>query len=158
MTDAPTWPGVAEYLYHAASSELVTSDGTWIVPSELTPRCSSFEFRPIAGMLTDTGSERRSDSPADAPTPPAAAAAGDRCGAWTWAPIATPTVATPPRMSRAPAIPARLARRLGDVVGGGAYPLCGQETTTPNPAIRRHLASPKEPSPPCSPACSTRVA
>ena len=38
MTDAPIWPGVAEYLYQAASSALVYSDGTWIVPSELTPR------------------------------------------------------------------------------------------------------------------------
>src|ERR1017187_3437010 len=156
MTDAPTWPGVAEYLYHAASSELVTSDGTWIVPSELTPRCSSFEFTPIAGMLTDTGSERRSDSRADDPIAPAAAR--DGCGAWTWAPIATPTVATPPRMSRAPAIPARRARRLRDVGAALTHPLCCQETTTPTPSIRRHLASPNVTSPPCSPACPTRVA
>jgi hypothetical protein len=118
MTDAPAWPGVAEYLYQAASSELVTSEGTWIVPSELTPRCSSLELTPMAGMSRDTGRERGSKSRADDPIAPAADS--DGCGAWTWALIATPTMTTPPRRSRAPAIPASRARRLGDVVGGGA--------------------------------------
>ena len=48
--------------------ELVSSDGTWIVPSELSPRCSSFESTPMAGISTDTGSERGSDGPrADEP-------------------------------------------------------------------------------------------
>src|SRR6266496_4131642 len=59
MTDTPIWPGVAEYLYHAASSARVLSDGTWIVPFGLTPRRSSFECTPIAGISTDTGSARR---------------------------------------------------------------------------------------------------
>src|ERR1700677_121432 len=134
MTDAPIWPGVAEYLYHAASAALVTSDGTWIEPSEVTPR---------AGISTDTGRERGSDSRADDPMPPAADFAG--CGACTWALIATPTVASPAMMSRTPATPATRARRLLGAVGGGAYPLSGQATTTRNPAMRRH------------PACSNAV-
>src|SRR5207244_6598177 len=131
-----------EYLYHAASPELVSSDGTWIVPSELSPRCSSFESTPMAGISTDTGSERGSDGPrADDPIAPAADE--DGCGACTWALTATPTAAVPAMMSSAPATPATRARRLrgAGVVGGGAYPLCGQETTTRNPAIRRHPAS-----------------
>jgi hypothetical protein len=44
-------------------------------------------------------------------------------------------------MSKTPAIPAIRARRPAGVVGGGAYPVCGQATTTRNPAIRRHAAS-----------------
>src|ERR1700677_4016197 len=143
MTDAPIWPGVAEYLYHAASAALVTSDGTWIEPSELTPRWSSLEVTPMAGISTETGSERGSDSRADEPMPPAADT--DGCGACTWALIATPTAATPAMMSRTPATPATRARRLLGAVGGGAYPLSGQATTTRNPAMRRH------------PACSNAV-
>ena len=73
MTDDPIWPGVAEYLYHAASPELVWSEGTWTVPSELSPRCSSLEFTPMAGICTDTGSERGSEGPrAGRPMTPAA--------------------------------------------------------------------------------------
>src|SRR5271165_6385901 len=79
MTDDPIWPGVAEYLYHAAISELVSSDGTWIVPSELSPRCSSFESTPMAGISTDTGSERGSDGPRAEHMAPAADCGG--CGA-----------------------------------------------------------------------------
>src|ERR1700730_11466075 len=120
MTDDPIWPGVAEYLYHAASPELVSSDGTWIVPSELTPRCSSFEFTPMAGISTDTGSERRSEGPrawpADDPIAPAAARGG--CGACSRALGAT--AAPPSRMNRTPPTPGTRARRLLDVRGGGA--------------------------------------
>src|SRR6185295_6229766 len=111
MTDTPIWPGVAEYLYHAASSARVLSDGTRIVPFGLTPRCSSFECTPMAGISTDTGSERR-------------------WGACTWAAIATPMVAAPATMRRTPAIPATRARRLTSLLGGGAYAACGQDMTT----------------------------
>src|ERR1022692_3048157 len=161
MTDAPTWPGVAEYLYHAASSELVTSDGTWIMPSELTPRCSSFEFTPMAGILTDTGTERCNDGPwalpADSPIAPAAAR--DGCGACSWALTATPAAAPPPMMRRTPTTPATRARRLPDVLSGGAEAPCRQYMTTRNPAIRRHPTSPIPSSlPPSSPGGSTRVA
>ncbi len=46
-------------------------------------------------------------------------------------------------MSSTPATPATRARRLlgAGGGGGGAYPLCGQETTTRNPAMRRHPVS-----------------
>ena len=119
MTDDPIWPGVAEYLYHAASPELVSSDGTWIVPSELSPRCSSLESTPMAGISTATGIDRGSDGPrADDPVAPAADAEG--CGACTWAATATPRAEIPAAMSRTPAIPATRARRLRTVVGGGA--------------------------------------
>ena len=63
------------------------------------------------------------------------------CGACTWEATATPTAAVPAMMSSTPAIPATRARRPAVVAGGGAYPACGQETTTRNPAIRRHGAS-----------------
>ena len=118
MTDDPIWPGVAEYLYHAASPEFVSSDGTWIVPSELSPRCSSFESTPMAGISTDTGSERGSDGPRAEPMTPATDFEG--CGACTWAPTATPRTAVPAAMSRAPAIPATRARGLRTAVGGAA--------------------------------------
>src|SRR5689334_25439787 len=65
MTDDPIWPGVAEYLYHAAWPAFVLMEGTWTVPSALSPRRSSAEFTPMAGMCTDTGSERASDGPRD---------------------------------------------------------------------------------------------
>src|SRR5215472_522087 len=142
MTDTPIWPGVAEYLYQAASSARVLSDGTRIVPFGLTPRCSSFECTPIAGISTDTGSERRSGAwawPPNGPRKPAAVREG--CGACTWAAIATPIVAAPATMRRTPATPATRARRLG-LAGGGAYPACGQDMTTRNPAIRRQSRSP----------------
>src|ERR1700753_1039349 len=60
MTDVPVWPGVTEYLYQAASPALVVSDGTWSVPSALSPRCSSFDLTPMAGMPTATGGDLRS--------------------------------------------------------------------------------------------------
>src|SRR5690348_17110867 len=140
MTDDPIWPGVAEYLYHAATPALVRRDGTWTVPSALSPRCSSFESTPMAGMCTDTGSERARDGPRDEP-PMTPASARDGCGACTWEARATPTAAAPAMMSNAPVIPATRARRPWGVMGGGAYPACGQETTTRNPAILRHGAS-----------------
>src|SRR5258708_16148771 len=122
MTDAPIWPGVAEYLYHAASPALVYSDGTWIVPSALTPRCSSPEFTPMAGIATDTGTERGNDGPwsrpADGPTAPAAAREG--CGACSCAPSATPTAAAPATMRSTPATPATRARTRPHEPGLGA--------------------------------------
>src|ERR1700735_2234403 len=140
MTDAPIWPGVTEYLYHAASPARRFRDGTWIVPSALTPRCSSLELTPMAGTVTDTGSERCSDShrpfPADGPLAPAAAREG--CGAWSCSLTATPTAAAPHMMRRTPDTPATRARRLPDAAGWGTYPLCGQEMTTRSPAMRRH--------------------
>src|SRR6516162_637255 len=137
MTDDPIWPGVAEYLYQAACPAFVLTEGTWTVPSALSPRRSSVESTPMAGICTDTGSERASDGPRDeAPVTPACDASG--CGACAWEPAATPTAAVPARMSKTPAIP---ARRPADVAGGGAYPVCGQTTTTRNPAMRRHGAS-----------------
>src|SRR6516165_2639928 len=140
MTDDPIWPGVAEYLYHAAWPALVWREGTWTVPSALSPRCSRVESTPMAGMCTETGSERASDGPRDgAPVTPACDGPG--CGACTWEPTATPTATVPARMSATPAIPASRARGPAGVVGGGAYPVCGQATTTRNPAIRRHGAS-----------------
>src|SRR5258708_39230026 len=134
MTDAPIWPGVAEYLYHAASLALVTSDGTWIVPSGFSPRCSSFELTPMAGIATDTGTERGNDGPrswpADGSMAPAAAREG--FGACSWALSATPTAAAPATMRTTPATPATRARRLPDVPGWGAYRVCGQDMTTRN--------------------------
>ena len=63
------------------------------------------------------------------------------CGACAWEPTATPTAAVPAMMSKTPAIPAIRARGPAGLLGGGAYPVCGQATTTRNPAIRRHGAS-----------------
>jgi hypothetical protein len=141
MTDAPIWPGVAEYSYHAASSALVTSDGTWIVPSVLSPRRRSLEVTPMAGISTDTGTERGSDGPWPVgPMPPRAAAEG--CGACCWDRNVTPTATVPPRISATPATPASRARRLTGL-GGRAYPPSGHEATTRNPTIRGHLESPK---------------
>src|SRR6266480_346815 len=139
MTDEPIWPGVAEYLYHAARPALVRIDGTWTVPSALSPMRSSFESTPIAGMRTDTGTERASDSPWDEP-PMTPASASDGRGACTWEATARPTAEVPAMISSTPAIPATRARRP-TVAGGGAYPACGQETTTRKPAIRLHGAS-----------------
>src|SRR6476646_7466020 len=128
MTDEPIWPGVAEYLYHAARPALVRTDGTWTVPSALSPRRSSFESTPIAGIRTDTGTERASDSPWDEP-PITPACASDGCGACTWEATARPTAEVPAMISSTPAIPATRARRPA-VGGGGAYPACGQATPT----------------------------
>ena len=160
MTDAPIWPGVAEYLNHAASSASVYSDGTAIMPSAATPRCSSFEFTPMAGIATDTGTERDSDSPwtrkGGGPMLPAAASEG--CGACSWVANATPIAVPPPTISRTPTIPARRARRLPGgrlpgawrpgPLGGVAYPLSGQDMTTRSPAMRRHSTSPNTVVPP----------
>src|SRR5215470_7333740 len=143
MTDTPIWPGVAEYLYHAASSARVLIDGTRIVPFALTPRCSSLEWTPMAGISTDNGSERRNGVwawPPNGPRMPAAVREG--CGACTWAAIATPMVAAPATMRRTPAHPAARARRLTSLLGGGAYPACGQDMTTRNPAMRRQSLCP----------------
>src|ERR1700722_10912210 len=133
---APTWPGVTEYLYQAASPALVARDGTAIVPSGLSPRLSSFDRTPISGMETDTGTDRRSAGPftAAAPTAPAAEGAGDgaRCCAST-----AKAMAPPPAMTSAtPAMPdsLTLARPRGG--GAGANWLSGQAMTTRIPAIR----------------------
>jgi len=103
----------------------------------------------MAGMSTATGIERRSGWwawPPNGPRMPAAT--GDGCGAYTCAPIATPTAATPATMSRTPAIPATRARSRTGARGGGAHPVCGQAMTTRNPATRRHSTFRNPPSPP----------
>src|SRR5579863_6309004 len=146
MTDAPIWPGVAEYLYHAARSALV-SGGTCIEPSAFTPRRRSLELTPIAGISTDTGSERESHGPRPA-GPRTPAVARDGWGACCWALTARPTAVAPIARSRTPATPARRARRLSAIEGGEATPSWGQETTTRNPAIRRHCTSPNPSAPP----------
>src|SRR5262249_43128316 len=105
MTDAPIWPGVAEYLYQAASPASVVTGGTWTVPSGLRPRCRSREWTPIAGMSTETGIDRDSDGPRP-PGPVAPAADADGCGACTCAAIAKPTAARPPSTNTVPAKPA----------------------------------------------------
>src|SRR5580704_18430468 len=142
MSDVPIWPGVTEYLYQAATLGVRFSGGTCMVPSRLTPRCRSTECTPMAGISTETGNERRSDShhalPADGPVAPAAVWEG--CGACCWAATATPTAAAPPTMRRAPATPATRVRRLAGLGGlgdGGADPRSGQDMTTRNPAMRR---------------------
>ena len=94
----------------------------------------------MAGISTDTGTERGSDGPL-AGRPDGAAAAAEGCGACCWDRNVTPTAASPPRMSATPATPASRARRLTGR-GGRAYPPSGHEATTRNPAIRGHLASP----------------
>src|SRR5580692_12287394 len=129
MTAVPIWPGVAEFLYQAASSALVVRSGTWMLPSGLSPRRSSGDRTPIAGMTTDTGAERRSDGSfgAAGPTVPAAAAAGD--GACCWARIATPMAAAPPRTSAVPARPASLILARPGSDGGGANWLSGHDMT-----------------------------
>ena len=74
------------------------------------PEVQHAESTPMAGICTDTGSERASDGPRDeAPATPACDGAG--CGACTWEPTATPTAAVPATMSTTPAIPASRARR-----------------------------------------------
>src|SRR5216684_3645036 len=62
ITDVPIWPGVTEYLYQAAALGFRCSGGTCMVPSGLTPRRRSTECTPMAGISTETGIERRSDS------------------------------------------------------------------------------------------------
>src|SRR5579875_1095643 len=141
MTEVPTCPGVAEYLYQAARPALVRSDGTCIVPSALVPRRSSFEVTPMAGMRTDTGTDLRSEGPRPAAGPVLPATAADGCGACRWAPAAKPTREIPAASSSAPATPAARARGMAVAVGGGAYPSRGQDPTTRNPAMRRHSAS-----------------
>src|ERR1700722_1528557 len=106
MTEAPIWPGVTEYLYQAARPGWVDSDGTAIVPSGLTPRCSSAVRTPMAGIATDTGSDRGSDGLRFWPDGPVApAAARDAWGACPWAVTTTPTTAAPATMRSTPATP-----------------------------------------------------
>src|SRR5579863_2842621 len=136
MTAVPIWPGVTEYLYQAASPALVLRSGTCMVPSGLSPRRSSVDRTPIAGMATDTGSERRSDGAfrIDGPTVPAAEAAGD--GACRWASTATPIAAAPPTSSAVPASPASLIAARPGAGGAGANWLSGHDMTTRIPPIR----------------------
>src|SRR5579875_1707429 len=119
MTEVPTCPGVAEYLYQAARPALVRSDGTCIVPSALVPRRSSFEVTPMAGMRTDTGTDLRSEGPRPRSPPgrsrrPAAAHRPPRRrghGEWPWRSAAghtRPAARTRPRETpRCAAIPRR---------------------------------------------------
>src|ERR1700728_3031704 len=111
MTDAPTCPGVTEYLYHAACPASVYRDGTWIAPSAFTPRCSRYEVTPMAGMRTETGAERRSDSGWARPNPTEPAAPADGWGACCWRMNVTATATPPKKMSSAPARPAMPGRR-----------------------------------------------
>src|SRR5579875_120248 len=120
MTDVPICPGVAEYLYQAARSALVSSGGTCIVPSAFLPRRSSLELTPMAGISTDTGTDLGSEGPRPADGPVLPAAAPDGCGACCWALTAKPTRAMPTTSSSAPAIPAMRARGVAGHVGGGA--------------------------------------
>src|SRR5580693_4771903 len=125
MTAAPIWPGVTEYLYQAASSALVARSGTCIVPSGLSPRRSSGDRTPMAGMATDTGDERANDGSLDpaGPTVPAAAPAGD--GACCCASTATPIAAAPPSSSVVPANPASLILPRPGRTAAGANWLSG---------------------------------
>src|SRR6185312_2810446 len=136
MTDVPIWPGVAEYLYQAASLALVMRLGTWIEPSLLSPRCSSFDVTPIAGMDTDTGGDWCSAGPfaPSGPTRPAADSAGD--GACCCASNATRMATTPPKTREPPASPASLTRPRPRGGGWGANSLSGHDMTTRRPAIR----------------------
>src|SRR5215472_453724 len=138
-----------------------------MVPSRLTPRLSSTECTPIAGISMETGTERSSDSHHAQPGPVVPAADWEGCGACCWAAIAAPTAAAPPAMSTAPATPATRARKLpglaglraggvgglsdggaggrrgggvGGLPGGGADSRSGQDMTTRNPAMRRQSA------------------
>ena len=127
-------------MYQAASLALVTRLGTWIVPSGLSPSRSRSDRTPIAGMVTDTGTERRSDGPRarSGPIVPAAEAAG--AGACCWARIAIVIVSAPPNSSATPAHPASLARPRPRVGGLGAYGLSsGHDMTTRSPPMRGHL-------------------
>src|ERR1700722_5965193 len=118
MTDVPIRPGVTEYLYQAASLALVVRLGTWMVPSLLFPSRSSFDLTPIAGMLTDTGSDGCSAGVFAWPGPmfPAADAAG--VGACCCARTATRMAMTPPKTRQTPANP---ASRTRPAPGGGGW-------------------------------------
>ncbi len=65
MMDGPTWPGVGEYLYQAASlvSGGSLSGGTWMVPSGLRPACMSLDVTPMAGIEIETGSDCATTGP-----------------------------------------------------------------------------------------------
>ena len=106
------------------------------------PAATSTDTLWIARLVhrTATGTERASDGCRDEP-PMTPASDSEGCGACTCEVTATPTVAMPAAISSTPVIPATRARRPTGTGGGGAYPVCGQETTTRNPAIRRHGAS-----------------
>src|SRR3984957_5736358 len=130
--DVPSWPGVTEYLYQAASSALVLRLGTWRVPFGLSPRWSSDDCTPMAGIAIDTGGERRSDGSfrAAGPIVPAAAAAGRGGGP------ATPLAAAPKTSSAAPARPASLVLARPHGGGAGANWLSGHDMTTRSPPMR----------------------
>ena len=82
MMDGPSWPGVGEYLYQAAS--LVSGGslrgGTWMVPSGLSPTYRSLELTPMAGIEIEMGSDLASVGPCVAvdPEPDAFGGAGRR--------------------------------------------------------------------------------
>jgi hypothetical protein len=111
----------------------------------------------MAGMSTDTGTERCSVRPRPpAPVVPAAAAGG--CGACTWAMTATAAAVSPPAMSRTASSPAIRARRLTAGCAGSSGPAADQDITTRKPAIRRPSASPMAADSLTSAGSSTRVA
>src|ERR1700691_1112355 len=119
MTAGPICPGVTEYLYQAAMPAPAGIAGTATVPSGFSPMYSNFECTLIAGMETETGSERLIDGPRRAaPVTPAAAAAG--WGACCWDNMATPMATMPPTSDKTPATPAKRARLFpGGGSGGG---------------------------------------
>ena len=139
MTAVPAWPGVTEYLYHAASSALVASDGTAMVPFGLRPRRSRLDWTPIAGMATETGRDLRSDGlfTAAGLIVPAAEVAG--AGACCWESRAMPMNTAPPRSSTTPARPASLMRARPRGGGAGANWLSGHDMTTRSPPMRGPL-------------------
>src|ERR1700761_604206 len=111
MTEEPIWPGVTEYLYQAASMGWLYSDGTWMVPSAFSPRCSRLDRTPMAGMFTATGSERGSRGPwLSAAVAPAALRHG--WGGCRWVRAAIPTAPAPPTTSTTAPNPPSRARQL----------------------------------------------
>src|ERR1700761_1231455 len=141
MTAVPILPGVAEYLYQAASLACVLRLGTCIVPSALRPRGSRVDWTPIAGMATDTGGDWRSAGPETSAGPifPAADAAG--AGACCCARTATMMATAPPTIREIPANPVSLilVRPRGGDWGMNRLS-SGQDMTTRSPAIRGSLA------------------
>src|SRR5579875_1440992 len=111
MMDGPSWPGVGEYLYQAASFVAGRSlrGGTWMVPLGLSPTWRSLDRTPIAGIEIETGSDRArvgpvclctcrgtdDDAGALEGTGTAPAWAGPGWGACCWEAAATPSTLPP---------------------------------------------------------------
>src|SRR6266481_4666663 len=121
MMDGPSWPGVGEYLYQAASSVCGGSlrGGTWMVPSGLSPTYRSVDLTPMAGIEIEIGSDLASAGPRAAvdpepdafgragtgliPTGPMAPACSGRgWGAYCWAATASPSRLPPAAINTTP--------------------------------------------------------